>query len=175
MLTHLKRSAAIGMIAVLSLLTLLQPANADTRTFSDKADTGRKADITTVKVAHGTNVLVSVKPGRVGLGDYFRFYIDTVASNAGPEYKVEIYPNSDGFSLQRVGSFTSKGTYVKCDGLRAKADAYDPDWISITVPRSCMKNPDKVRLAVRGHYAHAGPDTIDWAPGKHKFFGWVKR
>jgi hypothetical protein len=177
MVVHIRRGVTVGAVALLASVAVLQPAQADTETFRDKAgDTGVKADITTVRVKNGANrVTVVVRPGRLKSGDYFRFWLDTVPKNRGPEYKVEVYPNSDGFGLVRVGSFRDKGKLVGCPGLRANADIFTPDRVSISVPRSCMHNPGSVRVSVRGHYEYRGPDVVDWAPAKRKFFGWVAR
>lgn len=174
---HSRRGVAVAGLSLLASLAMVPAAHADTRTFADRAgDTGARADITTVRVSNGAHrVKVAIRPGRVAGGDSFRFWLDTRPKNAGPEYKVEVVANSDNFGLLRVGAFGQQGTPVSCAGLRATADQYAPDWVSISVPRSCLGNPGKVRVAVRGHYRYPGPDVVDWAPAKQKFFGWVAR
>lgn len=154
----------------------MHSTHTNTRTFYDKAgDTGVRADITKVRVTNGENIKVAVRPGRLKIGDYFRFWLDTRPKNAGPEYLVEVYPNSDGFGLARVDAFGDKPRPVRCDGLRATADIYAPDWVSISVPRSCLRDPGKVRVAVRGSYQYSGGRIVDWAPAKRQFFAWVAR
>ena len=44
-----------------------------------------------------------------------------------------------------------------------------------SLPRPCLKNPSKVRAAVRGKYACASRVVVDWAPRYHTFFAWVPR
>jgi hypothetical protein len=171
------RSAAVVGVALMASLSTLQPAHADTRRFTDRAgDTSLPADLTTVRVSNGPERLqVAVRPGRVQAGDYFAFWLDTRPRNAGPEYKVGVLPNSDGFGLVRVGAFGQQGTPVRCDGLRATADAFAPEWVSISVPRSCLRNPGGVRVAVKARYTEGEQQVVDWAPARRRFFGWVAR
>lgn len=164
-------------VAMLASLAVLAPAHAETRTFDDRTgDTGVQADITTVRVSNGPKrVKVQVAPGRVLGGDSFTFWLDTQPKNAGPEYKIGVVANSDAFGLVRVGGFGQRGTPVACDGLRATADQFAPERVAVSVPRSCLGKPGKVRVAVRARYHEDGPDVVDWAPAKRKFFGWVAR
>lgn len=174
---RVSRGAAVAAVAVMASLTVLQPAEADTRRFSDRAgDTSLPTDITTVRVSNGAELLeVAVRPGRVKFGDSFSYWLDTRAKNPGPEYKVGVVPNSDAFGLLRVGAFGQRGTPVPCEGLRATADVFAPEWISISVPRSCLRDPGKVRVAVKARYTDGGTSVVDWAPAKRTFFGWVAR
>lgn len=165
------RTAIVLATSLLASVTMLQPAQADVRTFRDKG-----GHITTVKVSHSaTYVRVKAAVGRMTAGSHFTFWLDTLAKNAGPEYKMDIYPNSDGLAVLRVGNFTDKGKVVACPGFRASADIFGPRVVSIAVPRSCIGNPSKVRVSVRGYYDVPGPNIIDWAPGRRHFFGWVHR
>ena len=48
----------------------------------------------------------------------------------------------------------------------------------IIVPRSCLGNPSKVRVAVVGYYnedADDAIDVVDWAPGTERLYPWVNR
>ncbi|GAA1433827.1 hypothetical protein GCM10009616_26700 [Microlunatus lacustris] len=168
---HTVRAAAVAAACLTATVALAPDAAAGTRTFKDGG-----AHLTTVVVAHTTSKLtVTADVGSMDIGDYFTFWLDTDADNRGPEYKAEVWPNSDGIALLRVGSFSSRGTPVDCDGFRARADVYGPQEVAITVPRSCIAKPSKVRVAVRAFYDVPGPDVIDWGPGTKKFFGWVAR
>ncbi len=171
MLTRITRGATLLALSLLASFAALQPAHADTRTFVDKG-----AHLTTVKVSHGaSNVTVKANVGPMTFGSYFTFWLDTNAKNSGPEYKMVIYPNSDGMSVLRVGNFTDAGRSIRCDGFRASADIFGPQVVSITVPRSCIGYPRKVRVSVRAYYDVPGLNVIDWAPGKRQFFCWVHR
>ena len=172
---RLRRGAAAAGVVVLASLLALPTASADTRRFRDAAgDTGLPADLTTVRVSNGTETVdISARPGRVEFGDIFVFWLDTRPRNAGPEYKVVVVPNSDAFGLVRVGAFGKRGRPVPCDGLRATADHGAPEWVSASVPRSCLRDPGKVRVAVKARYTDGDTSVVDWAPAKRRFFGWV--
>ena len=168
---HTARAAAVAAACLTAGVALTPAARADTRTFTDKG-----AHLTTVVVAHTkTQVKVRADVGPFDIGDFATFWLDTDAHNSGPEYKAEVWPNSDGIHLLRVGSFASRGTAVDCDGFRATSDVFGPEEVTITVPRSCIGKPAEVRVAVRAFYEVDGPDVIDWGPGTKKFFGWVAR
>ena len=168
--------ALLGL-ALLASLTALPSAEADVRRFRDAAgDTGLPADLTTVRVDNGADTVeVKARPGRVGFEDLFTFWLDTRPKNPGPEYKVVVVPNSDSFGLLRVDAFGQQGTPVPCDGLRATADNFTPEWVSTSVPRSCLRHPGKVRVAVKARYTDGDTSVVDWAPAKRTFFGWVAR
>lgn len=168
---HIVRAAAVVAACLTATAALAPSAGADTRTFQDKG-----GHLTTVVVAHmGSKITVTADVGPMDTGDDFTFWLDTDPDNSGPEYEAEVWPNSDGIQLLRVGSFSSTGTPVACDGFRASADLYGPEEVSITVPRSCIGTPATVRVAVRAHYAVPGPDVIGWGPATKKFFAWVAR
>jgi hypothetical protein len=75
----------------------------------------------------------------------------------------------------RIEKFGQQGRAVPCDGLRGRGDVYGPKTVSVTVPRSCVGDPDKVRVSVRGYFDVKGPNVVDWAPGFKKLGGWVRR
>ena len=178
MSTHLVRGAAMAAASVLTTLAVALPAHADSRVFADRAgDTGNAADITTVKVANGSGdghrVAVRADVGQLRIGDYYTFWFDTVSSNPGPEYKVVVYPNSDGIGLQRLNEFGEQGTAVRCDGLRATADAFAEDVVRVSVPRSCMNYPGAVRVSLRARFLDDGHRIVDWARAERQCFSWV--
>ncbi len=108
------RVVAVASPLALSSTLMASPAQAATKTFYDGNQTG--PDITRVKVTNGTKyVTVSVNVGSMIPEDLFTLWIDTVSSNAGPEYKATIRPNTEWERLRRVGSFSSTGT--KVDGV----------------------------------------------------------
>jgi hypothetical protein len=170
-----RRGAAVVGLTLMASLTALQPAYGDTRRFTDRAgDTGLPADITAVRVSNGAErIEVAIRPGRVEFEDQFTFWLDTRPENAGPEYKVGVLPNSEAFGLLRVGAFSDQGRPLRCDGLRATADHFTPEWVSISVPRSCLRHPAKVRVAAKARYTDGDTAVVDWAPARRKFFGWV--
>jgi hypothetical protein len=165
------RIAAVALGASLSVAGAATAAQADTESFTDP-----KPNLTRVTVSHGSkNVKVTARTGKFRIGSYFTVYLDTDPRDPGPEYRNDIYPNSEVSPLKKVEKFGQKGKTKRCDGLRATADVYGPREVTLTVPRSCLGRPAKVRVAVRGYYDVKGPNVIDWAPGYREFTGWVHR
>lgn len=165
-----RRTAAVATATLLTSAAFIPTASADVEVFPD---TG--GHITSVRVSHGSsNVAVTARDAEMEFTTYYRFWLDTDPKDPGPEYKTEVYPNSDGMALQKVENFSSEGTNVRCGGYRAIADAYGPEYAKIIVPRSCLGNPSKVRVSVTGFYDE-NPDVVDWAPGTRKFTPWVYR
>jgi hypothetical protein len=171
---HLLRAAATGAVALLAGLLTTPAAQADIQTFPDVG-----GHITAVRVSHGpATVGITAYDAEMTLGTYYHFWIDTNSTNPGPEYKAEVYPNSDGIFLKRVGNFASSGIIIRCEGLRAIADVFGEDYAKVVVPRSCIGAPSRVRVSVVGYYDENDDNRIDitdWAPGEERFYPWVNR
>ena len=171
---HLLRAAVAGVIALFAGLVTTSPAQADIRTFPDVGE-----HIYSVRVSHGQSLLgVTARDNQMELGTYYHFWIDTNSANPGPEYKAEVYPNSDGLIFKRVGNFASSGIQVDCRGFRAVADVYGANYAKIFGPRSCIGVPAAVRVSVVGYYDENNDnhiDVVDWAPGEERFYPWVDR
>src|SRR4051794_34977098 len=105
----LKRALAAALASIAALTLSAGPAHADTRTFED----GVKADGPDVKWARvnhsSTRVSVRSDVGVISSGDLYTLWIDTRSSDPGPEYKVEMMPNSDYLDLRAVETFKSRG------------------------------------------------------------------
>jgi hypothetical protein len=171
---HLLRAAAAGVVALFAGLLAAPSAQADIQTFPDVGE-----HITSVRVSHGPMTLgISANDRDMTLGTYYHFWIDTNSTNPGPEYKAEVYPNSDGIYLKRVGNFASTGIIIRCSGLRAIADVFGDEYAKVIIPRSCIGGPGRVRVAVVGYYDENNDqhiDVVDWAPGEERFYAWVNR
>ena len=165
------RTAAVVLAAALSVAGATSVAEADTKSIKDP-----KPNITKVTVKHGsTNIKVTTRTGVIRPGTYLTVYLDTDPSNPGPEYRNDLVPASELSPLMRIEKFGEQGHAVRCDGLRGRGDVYGPKTVSVTIPRSCVGNPDKVRVSVRGYFDVLGPNVVDWAPGFKKLGGWVRR
>jgi hypothetical protein len=165
--------------AAAASLVVAGPASARTIVFHDRTgDTDAPSDITRVVVdnaTHGSRVIVTARMGNMIAGDSATLWLDTAPRNAGPEYTLRIYPESDGFALRRVGTFAARGHAVRCTGLRAHALTGFHVTDRFSVPRACLRHPGKVRVAIKGRYQYATRIVTDWAPRHHHFFGWVRR
>ena len=170
MLRLLRRSAFVAVTALLASLALAPSAQADIRIFPDVG-----GHITGVRVSHGPrSIAVTAYDAEFTFTTYYHFWLDTNPDNPGPEYKVPVYPDSDGLYLTKVANFASSGIRVPCAGLDAVADSDGPEYAKIWVPRSCMGTPSRVRVAVVGYYDE-NPDVVDWAPGEERLYPWVNR
>jgi hypothetical protein len=170
----LLRAVAVGAVALFGSLLVAQSAKADIQNFSDVG-----GHITGVRVSHGPTTLgITAYDAQMTLGTYYHFFVDTDSANPGPEYKAEIFPNSDGILLKRVGNFASRGIITRCRGLRGVADVFGDDYAKVIIPRSCIGGPSRVRVSVVGYYDENNDDRIDvvdWAPGEERFYPWVNR
>jgi len=169
----LRRAAAVVAAALVPAAILVPTAHADIAEFPDPG-----AHITKLRVVHGpATVGVTAFDADMEFTTYYRFWLDTDPNDPGPEFKTEIYPDSDGFYLQKVANFASPGIKTGCS-FRAEASPDGPIYAKITVPRSCLGHPSKVRVAVVGYYQEdddAAMDVVDWAPGTERFYAWVNR
>ena len=164
-----RRAAVTAAAALLSAAVLVPAAQADIKTFPDSG-----GYITGVRVSHGPKAIaVTAYDKEMELTTFYRFWLDTDSSDPGPEYKVEVYPDSDGPALQKVTTFSSPGKNVACADLSAIASPEGADYAKITVARSCMGTPSRVRVSVVGYYTT--PTVVDWAPGEKAFYPWVNR
>jgi hypothetical protein len=163
------RTAAVVLGAALSVAGAASFAEADTASIKDP-----KPNITKVTVKHGSeNIKVTTRTGVIRPGTHLTVYLDTDPANPGPEYRNDLVPASELSPLMRIEKFGEQGHAVSCDGLRGRGDVYGPTTVSVTVPRSCVGNPETVRVSVRGYFDVKGPNVVDWAPGFKKLGGWV--
>ena len=167
---HPLRAATAGVVALLASLITAQSAQADIQTFSDVG-----GHITAVRVSHGpATVGITAYDAEMAIGTHYRFWLDTDPDDPGPEYKVDVYADSDGLFLMKVANFASPGIKFNCAGLDAIADTDGPEYAKLIVPRACIGTPSRVRAAVVGYYDE-NPDVVDWAPGQQRFYPWVNR
>ena len=171
---YLLRTATAGVLALVAGLVTAPAAQADIQTFPDVG-----GHITSVRVSHGPRTVgITAYDAEMTLGTYYHFWVDTDTTNPGPEYRAEVYPNSDGILIKRVGNFASRGIMFHCAGLRATADVFGEDYAKVVIPRSCLGAPTRVRVSVVARYDENNDDRIDvvdWAPGEERFYAWVNR
>ncbi len=169
----LRRAAAVAAAALIPAAVLVPTAHADIAEFSDPG-----GHITKLRVVHGpATVGVTAFDADMEFTTHYQFWLDTDSSDPGPEYRVDVNPNSEVIPLLKVANFASPGIKKpSCTGLRVEADASDGDetpYAKVIVPRSCMGTPSRVRVSVVGYYEN--PDVTDWAPGTERFTAWVNR
>lgn len=151
------------------------PAVADTEVFDDPLGDSTSVDISRVRVVHRDTVTVRVRSGvPLSTGQLYAFWID-VGHGGRPDYYVAFRANT-GYDevLGLVRSFrVRRSRSVQCPGMRLRADIFTDKPVSIRIPRRCLQNPRRVRVAVQ--FKDESADTVDWAADRRTFGPWVKR
>ena len=175
---HLALPAAV-LVAVLPI-TAVGVAEADIQRFSDgRNDVNRTSDIHWVKIDNATSnpnkVKVVIEQDELApdLADTLQVFINTRADHRGPEYR---YTVAQDYFLTRMRSWTRPGRPVRgCQSFLGGPD-YDRDRWNIAIPRDCIGNPGRVKVAVHltRFYPHKR-DTSDWAKDNRTFLPSVAR
>lgn len=174
------RAGAVGA-ALLGVVALAGPAAADSATFADqRGDIPTGNDIWSVRVVNGadqgTRLHLVARLRDLGLGDRVDFWIDTDASNRGPEFRADGIANSDFLELRAVDRWQQAGTEVACPGLRVGMDANDPTQRArFTIPLTCLGGPTSVRVAAHSRRVTENGAQNDWAPALRTWYPWVAR
>ena len=134
-------------------------------------------DIGRIRVAHGDGRMwLTVIPARGGqLADYYEFWVDVNAANAGPEFLVDVTLEvSPLVTVQQTDRFGQRGRTL----CRPSTGGFDrgSQVLRLNVPRSCLKTPgfpEPVRLRVSAH-ARMDYESADWAPGIRLFGPWAR-
>ena len=172
--TRWARAMAVGTIGVV-LAMPVGPASADTTAYDDPVGDATSVDISRVRVVHRDAVTVRVRSAvPLAAGQVYTFWVST---GRGPRttYHVSFRANS-GFEgqLGLVRPFDrTPSRFVQCPGLRARADIFSDAPVAVRIPRSCLGDPSRVRVAVRFDDEING--DVDWAPERRTFGPWVKR
>ena len=151
------------------------PVAADTEAFDDPVGDSSFVDISRVRVIHRDSMIVRVRSAApLTAGQVYGFWIDA-GHGRRPDYYVDFRANA-GFDdeLRRVRYFGDRRSlFVQCPGMRARADIFADSPVSIRIPRHCLKNPGRVRVAVQ--FKDESMGTVDWAADHRTFGPWVKR
>ena len=169
------RAAAMMTAGLMLVLVVAGAAHADTAAFEDPVGDSTSVDISQVRVAHENAVKVNVRSAvPLAAGQVYSFWIDT-GRGPRPTFHVSFRANSDfSDSLGVVRSFGRRTTrVVRCPGMRAHADMFDEAPVSLRIPRRCIGDPKRVRVAVQFEDETTG--SVDWAPERRTFTPWVAR
>ncbi len=157
------------------VLVVAGTAHAGTGAFEDPVGDSTSVDISQVRVVHRNAVKVSVRSAvPLAAAQVYSFWIDT-GRGPRPTFHVSFRANSDfSDSLAVVRSFGQRPTrVVRCPGMRAHADMFDEAPVSLRIPRRCIGDPKRVRVAVKFEDETTG--SVDWAPERRTFTPWVAR
>jgi hypothetical protein len=170
-----RRVSSAAAACVVGLMVIGGSAAADTTAYDDPVGDSTSVDISRVRVVHRDAVTVRVRSALpLAAGQLYTFWIQ-VGRRDGPTYHVAFRANS-GYEdqLGLVRPFGRNPTsFVECPGLRARADIFSDAPVAIRVPRSCLGDPGRVRVAVR--FADEVTGAVDWAPEQRRFGPWVRR
>lgn len=158
----------------LVLAVALAPAVADTVVFEDPVGDSTSVDISRVRVVHRDAVVVRVRSEvPLAAGQLYAFWIDA-GDGPQPDYYVDFRANS-GYDevLRLVRSFADRRSNVECRGLRLRADIFSNKPVSVRIPRRCLGDPRRVRVAVQFQDESTG--AVDWAADRRTFGPWVNR
>lgn len=174
----MKRLKAAGVVALAATLVgaMTVPASADTVRVADGSGGTLLADIHRVRVTH-TEKTVRV---RVRFDDIagsaarrtqaMSIFLDTDTSSSGPEYRFQTGLNrGTDYRLNKVKSWTARGRHVDNCNYTFKID-WSEDLARLAVPRSCLKDPAKVAVAVKSYeWKGDGTSKIDWMTARRTF------
>jgi hypothetical protein len=171
-----RRAGARALVAGTVVAALLPgAARADTASFDDPAGDATSVDITRVRVVHRDAVKVTVRSDvPLAVSQVYSFWIDT-GRGPRPTFRVSFVANA-GFddSLGVVDYFGQRPSrFVRCPGMRARADIFEDAPVSLRVPRRCLGDPKRVRVAVK--FLDETTGSVDWAPERRTFGPWVTR
>lgn len=183
------RRAMVGSVLALVLLLPAVPAVAGAATVRDRAgDSGRALDLLRLDVRHAEptgprRLVLKVRHGGLpsfdsGIVTTVRFWIDIDGSDHGPEFVVDITPNTGGFALHRVLGWNRGGEQEQpCPRLRARADVFSDGPVLLKVPRVCLGDPRRARAAViaLGETTRGRVVDRDWMGSRRHWSPWVRR
>ena len=114
---------------------------------------------------------VVLRAGTVDYGDQFSLWIDTPGtSNA--RYFARIYPEAGYGAVLAVDGWKTSGEPA-CQRWEARLVTGPNEKATFSIPRTCLGEPGKVRVATRADYERDGRTLRDWVRGKQEFGPWV--
>ena len=183
------QSAAV-LLAVSALVAALSagPAAAATATVPDPTgDSGDGVDLVALDVRHAAPAAphrLVLRARHTGLPDFdsgvfttVTFWIDVDRADHGPEFVADIIPNAGGMRLLRVEGWNRGDRQVQpCPGMRARADVFTDGPVKLSVPRSCLGDPTRVRGAVKAVGETPREEVVgrDWVGGRRHWSPWVR-
>lgn len=165
----MKRASIVLALAVTLGVLAAPTAWAGTVSFDDEVgDTGSRSDIRRVVVEHvhtADRLRVTTRLSKVVYGAELAIFIDSRPANAGPEWKISAYADSE-WALLRVDSWRDDGMPGPTCGRVSYSRDTDRPIARATLPSSCIRLHRDVRVSVLVHDAGHGRD---WAPDVRRF------
>lgn len=165
----MKRASIVLALAVTVAGIAAPTAWAGTVSFDDEVgDTGSRSDIRRVVVEHvhtADRLRVVTRLSKVVYGAELAIYIDSRRRNAGPEWKISAYADSE-WALLRVDGWRDDGIPGPTCGRVSYSMDTDRPVAKATVPASCIRLHRDVRVSVLVRDVGHGRD---WAPDTRRF------
>jgi len=173
---RLRRTALAALGAALLLTTATGPASAERLGLDDPADVGGASlsDILAVTAIHGAQrVIVRVDFAELEPTSDFgpsslSIFLDTDRSAKGPEFRIGtgLQEGTD-YQLVRMKKWKAVGEPLSCK--HAVDLDFDDNQARARVNRSCLGNPEKVRIGVKMTDLFDGSHpVVDWL-GKRRY------
>ena len=183
----LSATVLVGVAALVTALTATSAAAAKVTVPDPTGDSGQGVDLVALDVRHSTlntpNRLV-LRAQHTGLPDFdsgvfstVTFWIDVDRSDHGPEFVADVIPNAGGMRLLSIEGWNRGDRHVQpCPGMRARADVFTDGPVKLSVPRSCLGDPARVRGAVKAVGETPAGDVVgrDWVGGRRHWSPWVR-
>lgn len=173
------------MAAAITGLLILLPAtaHAQARTFHDRSHDTSWVDLTKIHVSYAKRLTLVIhhRQQPVDFRTGFDIWIDTDAKNRGPEYRYSFIPDSDASFFNHVDGWWKLGPDTGCYGVNGVRVRIPGDTgsttkpIRVSFPARCLGRPGRARVAIRTQNTGGAKASIDWAPKRRTFFGWVAR
>jgi hypothetical protein len=178
-----RRTTVVTALAAFAGLSLgvAAPAMAERIGVSDPADVGGASlsDIRRVTVDHGTDqVFVKVrftelKPRSEAGPSSLAIFVDTDAAKKGPEFRLGTgLQRGTDYQLVRIKDWKAVGEPLSCDH-HLRLDFVD-NLAKFRAARTCLGNPDEVRVGVKMTDLYDGSHpVVDWLGKPRSFTTWV--
>lgn len=180
---QLRRLTIGAAVALVSSAVLAGPAAADTAAFDDaRGDMlGHGADIWRVRAVNDDHVRVRVKHDDLvrswRSGSSIAVYLDTDRQRRGPEFVLQgaTYEGADYALLRADGWKPASGQTapMRC-GYGMTLD-YVRDTATVEIDRACLRNPGRIRVAVKTGGDLDNHTVVDWLGGLRHWTPWVAR
>jgi hypothetical protein len=181
-LRGLARGASVAvLVGVLALVP--SAAQAQARTFHDRSHDTSWVDLTRIHVSYAKRLelVIHHRQEPVDFRTGFDIWIDTDAKNRGPEYRYSFIPDSDASFFDHVDGWRKLGADTGCygvNGVLVRIPGYGAPTtkpVRVSFPARCLGKPHHARVAIRTQNTDGDRTSIDWAPKRRTFFGWVER
>lgn len=170
---------AAAALHVAALISFAGAAAADSITVRDPNESGTINDTSRLRVTHVYNddgrrgrIIVRARVGNVLLQDRFDLWLDTPGGRTTPEYFARIRPETEYGPVRHVRGWETTGR-AACTRWEARSLAGRDQTVTFNIPRSCLDNPKRVRVALRSVYQYNQGRSRDWVPAARTFTRWV--